>query len=129
MNPLNSVILAPFIGALLVLVIPRNFRPVIRGVAVLSTLASMLFAISMFSAFQPNMDGYQFETFAPWLPSMGINYSIGVDGINVGIILMGAIVAFAAACVSREIKKYEKEYYFLLLVMTGGILGAFASRD
>jgi NADH-quinone oxidoreductase subunit M len=38
-------------------------------------------------------------------------------------------VAFAATCVSREIKRLEKEYYLLLLVMIGGILGAFASLD
>jgi len=42
---------------------------------------------------------------------------------------MGAIVAFAAACVSWEIKEREKEFYILLLVMAGGILGAFASLD
>ena len=46
-----------------------------------------------------------------------------------GLILMGAIVAFAAACVSWEIKEREKEFYILLLVMAGGILGAFASLD
>src|SRR2546426_11961431 len=43
--------------------------------------------------------------------------------------LMGTIVAFAAACVAWEIKERQKEFYILLLVMTGGILGAFASLD
>jgi NADH-quinone oxidoreductase subunit M len=52
-----------------------------------------------------------------------------VDGLNVGLILMGAIVAFAAALCSWEIQTREKEFYILLLVMTGGILGAFASLD
>src|SRR5437762_11843444 len=42
---------------------------------------------------------------------------------------MAAVVAFAAACVSWEIKTYEKEFYILLLIMTGGIIGAFASLD
>src|SRR3569833_1612596 len=42
---------------------------------------------------------------------------------------MGAIVAFAAACCSWSINKREKEFYILLLVMAGGILGAFASLD
>src|SRR5438477_6354090 len=42
---------------------------------------------------------------------------------------MGALVACAAACVAWEIKEKEKEFYILLLVMTGGILGAFASLD
>src|SRR5260370_29797224 len=58
-----------------------------------------------------------------------MRYHVGVDGINVGLVLMGAIVAFAAACVSWEIKEREKEFYILLLVMAGGILGAFASLD
>jgi len=47
----------------------------------------------------------------------------------VGLVLMAAIVGFAAACVSWEIKEREKEFYILLLVMAGGILGAFASLD
>ena len=54
---------------------------------------------------------------------------MGVDGINVGLLLMAAIVAFAAACVAWEIKEREKEFYILLMIMSGGILGAFASLD
>ena len=42
---------------------------------------------------------------------------------------MGAIVAFAATCVSHRIVTREKEFYILLMLMTGGILGAFASLD
>jgi formate hydrogenlyase subunit 3/multisubunit Na+/H+ antiporter MnhD subunit len=65
----------------------------------------------------------------PWVDGLGISYHVGADGLNIGLILMGAIVAFAAACVSWEIQDREKEFYLLLLVMTGGILGAFASLD
>ena len=77
----------------------------------------------------PGANGYQFEQQIPWVESLGISYHVGVDGLNVGLILMGAIVAFAAACCSWEIKEREKEFYILLLVMSGGILGAFASLD
>src|SRR6266567_311432 len=61
--------------------------------------------------------------------SLVITCKLGVDGLNVGLILMGVIVAFAAACCSFEIQSREKEFYILLLLMTGGILGAFASLD
>src|SRR6202012_2995901 len=56
-------------------------------------------------------------------------YHVGIDGINVGLMLMGAVVLFAATCIARQIKTREKEFYVLLLMMGGGILGAFASLD
>ena len=119
----------PLLAALVLIVVPRNFRVVIRAVAVLATLLSAVLALKMFCQFVPGVNGFQFEQQIPWVDSLGISYHVGVDGINVGLILMGAIVAFAAALCSSEIQTREKEFYILLLVMTAGILGAFASLD
>lgn len=134
MTLLNSIIFSPLLGALLVLLIPRNYRFVIRIVALIATAVSGVCAILLFASYAPNMEktlsGYYFEQNIPWVGSLGINYHVGVDGINIGLILMGALVAFAATCVSRRISgKDAKEFYILLLVMAGGILGAFASLD
>lgn len=114
--------------ALLLAFVPRSFRVVLRAGALLATLVSAILAVILFVQFKPGA-GWQFEQQIPWVDSLGISYHVGVDGINVGLVLMGAMVAFAAACVSREIKEREKEFYILLLVMAGGILGAFASLD
>ena len=131
MSLLTSTILVPFIGALIVALIPRNYRFVIRIVALASTLVSMVLALAMFVQFDAATatNGFKFVNRVPWVESLGLNYYVGVDGINVGIILMGAIVAFAATCVSHRIETQVKEFYLLLLVMIGGILGAFASLD
>ena len=129
MSILTYILGWPLLAALVLLVVPRNFRPVIRSIAIVATFISMVLAIKMFCQFVPNTAGYQFEQQIPWVPSLGISYHVGVDGLNVGLILMGAIVAFAAACCSWEIQSREKEFYILLLVMSGGILGAFASLD
>ena len=117
------------LAALLLVVVPRNFRVPIRGLAVLAMLISALLAVKMFCQFVPNTIGYQFEQQIPWVTSLGISYHVGADGINVGLILMGAIVALAAVLCAYEIQSREKEFYILLLVMSGGILGAFASLD
>ncbi|MBA4146731.1 MAG: NADH-quinone oxidoreductase subunit M [Verrucomicrobia bacterium] len=127
---LTYIICCPLLAALILLFIPRNFRFVIRNLALLATAISALFALKMFFFdFTTGFPGRQLQHKVEWIGSLGINYHVAVDGLNVGLILMGAIVAFAAAAVSREINKYEKEFYVLLLVMTGGILGAFASYD
>jgi NADH-quinone oxidoreductase subunit M len=129
---LTSIILIPLLAALAVLLIPGNLRFLIRLVALGATFLSMLIAVWMFLGFDAaaaGAGGYKFVSKVPWVASLGIHYYVGVDGINVGLILMGAIVAFAAACCSWEIKTHDKLYYVLLLFMTGGILGAFASLD
>jgi NADH-quinone oxidoreductase subunit M len=122
----------PLLAALLLVFIPGNYRVIVRAIAVLATFISMVLAISMFLHFNGapvDADGYRFFQQIPWVESLGISYHVGVDGLNVGLILMGAIVAFAATLCAWEIQTREKEFYILLLVMSGGILGAFASLD
>jgi len=132
MSTLTYILGWPLLAAMVLALVPRNYRFVMRLVALGATGISALLAIKMFVMFpgaEANADGYRFVQQIPWVESLGISYFVGVDGINVGLVLMGAIVAFAAACCSWEIKHREKEFYILLLVMTGGILGAFMSLD
>src|SRR5580693_1470627 len=129
MSILTYILGLPLLAALLLVFVPGNYRVIIRAIALAATFVSMLLAVKMFCRFVAGHAGFQFEQQIPWVESLGISYHVGVDGINVGLILMGAIVAFAAALCSFEIQTREKEFYILLLVMTGGILGAFASLD
>ena len=131
---LTLIFLLPLLAAIALVFVPRNFAVIMRAVAVGVTFVTMLLAVLMFCQFNgaaADADGYKFVSSIPGLgaESLGIVCKLGVDGLNVGLVLMGAIVAFAAACCSFEIKSREKEFYILLLVMTGGILGAFMSLD
>ncbi len=128
---LTSIIALPLLTAVLLAAVPRNYGFMMRALALLATLTTLVLSVFLFWTFDgaEATDGYRFGHLVPWAASLGINYHVGVDGLNVCLILMGAIVAFAAACVSWEIKSQEKEFYCLLLIMTGGILGAFASLD
>src|SRR5947208_15896293 len=125
------IVFIPFLAAIGLVFVPRNYRFVMRLLTLATTLLVALLAVTLFWRFNADDAGYQFVTTIPFLgaESLGIQCKLGVDGINVGLILMGAIVAFAAACVSWEIREREKEFYILLLLMTGCILGAFASLD
>ncbi len=131
MSPLTLIFLLPLLAALVLALIPRNFRFAIRSLALLASLVSMLIAVYAFFTFdgRPAPSGFRFEERHAWAPGAGISYHVGADGLNLGLILMGAVVLFAAVCVSRRILTREKEYYILLLLMGGGILGAFASLD
>jgi len=134
MTTLTLIFALPWLAAVALAFVPRNFPVIMRAVAVGVTFVMMLLAVLMFWQFNGAMtdaNGYKFVSTIPGLgaESLGIACKLGVDGLNVGLVLMGAIVAFAAACCSFEIKSREKEFYILLLTMTGGILGAFMSLD
>jgi len=134
MTTLTLIFALPLLAALALVFVPRSFAVVMRGTALLVTFITMLLAILMFMRFNSapvDADGYRFVSTIPAFgtASLGMALKLGVDGLNVGLVLMGAIVAFAAACCAYEIRTREKEFYILLLVMTGGILGAFMSLD
>jgi NADH-quinone oxidoreductase subunit M len=132
MSILSHIIAWPLLVALALAFVPRSLRLVMRGAAIGATLVSALLALVMFLQFNgvdAGPSGFKFEDQYSWVAALGVSYHVGVDGLNVGLILMSAIVAFAAACSGWEIKEREKEFYVLLLVMSAGILGAFASLD
>src|SRR5262245_52997379 len=103
MSILTYILGLPLLAALLLVFVPRNYRVVIRGTAILATFISALLAVKMFLQFNSAVvagSGYRFDQQIAWVAALGIGYHVGVDGINLGLVLLGAIVAFAAACVS-----------------------------
>jgi NADH-quinone oxidoreductase subunit M len=126
---LTNLLLIPFLGALLILIIPGNFRVILRGIAILTSSIQVLKAISIFAAFQTGIAGLQFEENAPWIPAAGFNYHLGVDGLNIGLVLMTSLVSLAAVLVSSDVERQSKLFYLLLLLISGGATGAFLSQD
>ena len=135
MSPLTYIFGWPILMALVLMAVPRENRAVFRWGAILATLGSLVLALFVFAKFEPSTDltsinhGYAFVQTAEWIPALGISFHVGVDGVSVLLVLMAAIVAFAAACCASGIKAREKEFAILLLLMTGGILGAFMALD
>lgn len=126
---LSFIILCPLVAALLIAVLPRSLRVLFRVLAVVATGLSLAGALRVFFGFQSGSDGLQFEEYASWIGVLGAGYHLGVDGLNIGLILLAAAVGFAAACLAREVTCREKEFYLLLMLMAGGVLGAFAAFD
>ena len=126
---LSTLLLTPFVGAFLLLLVPGNYRVIHRFIALVTTAVLAVEALQVFAAFQPGIAGIQLEESAAWVPAAGFSFHLGVDGLNIGLVLMASLVAFAATCVSWDIERQPKLFYFLLLMMTGGAIGAFVSLD
>ena len=131
MDSLSFVILLPLLSALLILLVPGNYRVIVRAIAVLGSGLTAWIAASLFFRFQPGHEGFQFESILPWISvgKLSLAYHVGADGLNIGLILVTGLVGFASVLVSWNIDRNPKLFYILLLLMIGGALGAFASLD
>ena len=128
MDYLFFIVMLPLFAGLVVGVIPGDRTSAIRAVTLGASGLTALLALVAFCSFDPD-GGLQFETEWTWVESLGLKFYLAADGINIGIIFMGALVAFAAVCCAGDVTHRIKEFYFLLNLMICGILGAFASMD
>ena len=80
--------------------------------------------------YNPQGADFQFVERAPWIPSIGAEYFLGVDGLSTLLILLTTLMGFIAILSSwTAITERVKEYYIFLLVLQTGMLGAFMSLD
>src|SRR5204863_1996863 len=76
-----------------------------------------------------NNAAFIFEDGYIWYRSLGINYHVGVDGISIAMILMTALVVIAGVLVSWKMEKMNREFFFLLILLSLGAYGFFISLD
>ncbi len=119
----------PLLGAFVILFIPKQNEKGIQAVALLSTLLSFLITLYYFLHFQIGKPGYQFLHRIEWLPSLGIAYQVGLDGINMTLCLLHALVSLAGIFVACRVKERLKEYLFFYLLLVASIYGVFSSLD
>jgi len=65
----------------------------------------------------------------PWIARFGVQYALGVDGINLPLIVLTALVTFLAIVASWKIEKSVKAYLALVLLLECGVIGAFLALD
>ncbi|MEW6182802.1 MAG: NuoM family protein [Bacillota bacterium] len=125
----SATCFAPLVGAIIVTCIPAARKETIRWVAAVSTAVSLGLSIYMVFAFNLAAGGVQFIEKVSWLPTFGINYSVGADGISVMLLLLTAIVGFTGVFASWGIQNRVKEFFITFLSLTFACAGVFAARD
>ncbi|MEY2479206.1 MAG: NADH-quinone oxidoreductase subunit [Verrucomicrobiota bacterium] len=115
-----------FAGAALVLFLPRAFS---RWIALVTTAATL--AISLATFFCDDVDLAHFTTIVrvPWVPALGMNYHLALDGISLTLVLVTSITAISAVLFSWDVDLRPNEFFFWLLLVVGGSFGVFLSAD
>ncbi len=125
---LSLVLFLPLVGAGLVLLL-RNANAV-RWATLGVTLATFALSIPLYLGFNAEASGPQFAEQLSWFRGLDIKYSIGLDGLNLLLVLlttfMGPIVVLGSW---TYIQKYHRAFYALLLLLQTGVTGVFCSFD
>ena len=131
MNHYLSIILfTPLAGALILLLVNKQNENAIRWIANLVALAGFAISVPLWFWYQPTGADFQFIERAPWIPSVGAEYFLGVDGLSALLILLTTMMGFIAILASwTAVTERVKEYYIFLLILQTGMLGAFMSLD
>src|SRR2546427_10355410 len=128
-NILTIVTFMPAAGALLLLFYNRQHARSIRMFALIITLLTFIFSLHLVAHFDSSNPDFQFAINIPWIPSFGIDYRMGVDGISVFLILLTTLLSPLAILASWSITDRVKEYFLFMLLLETGMIGVFASLD
>ena len=128
---LSIITYTPLLGALLLLLPPfRKNDDLVRWFANGVGLLGFLVSLPLWFWFDRGKDGFQFQETASWIPSIGVSYHFGVDGISTLLILLTTLLGSIAILSSwTAITDRVRQYYIFLLLLQVGMLGVFCALD
>jgi NADH-quinone oxidoreductase subunit M len=125
---LSVLIFSPLLAAAVAAFI-SNER-LLRWWTLAFTTAVALFSLQLYCRFDPTTAAFQFPEFAHWIPFLGINYSVGIDGISLLLVLLTTLIMPLCVLASwRYIQKRVKEFMICLLIMETAMVGVFCALD
>jgi NADH-quinone oxidoreductase subunit M len=132
MYNLSLLVLIPALTVLGIILV-KDLKKV-RVVAAFGMIIQLFLAFWLLFAYLAerkagNMAEVLFGSDIVWYESLNIRYSVGVDGVSVGLIVLTSIVIFAGIFASWTVKDLVKEFFIWLILLSGGVFGFFISLD
>src|SRR4029453_13297792 len=127
--PILSIItFLPLVGALLLLLVPKENKAFIMKAATAIAGLDLLLSLPLWWLYDRSNEGFQFVQQLSWIPSLGVSYKVGIDGISLLLMLLTTLLGFIAILSSwTAINDRVKEYYVYLLLLQTGMRGVFFS--
>lgn len=127
---LTLITFLPLVGVLLLIGLPDREVKLQKVVALGVSLLTFAVSLGMLSSFRPVFPGMQFVEYQRWLPQLGIQYQVGVDGISLWLILLTTFLTPITLLGSwTVIQKRVKLFLIGMLVLEVALVGAFVSLN
>jgi len=123
----------PLAGAILLLLVGNadgRRDGLMRWLALGISLLTLAVTLVLWAAFDAASAEFQFVERIPWIPAFGIDYSVGVDGISILlVVLTGFLTPIALLSSWGSIERKVKEFSIFMLALEAAMIGVFVSLD
>lgn len=127
---LSILIWLPILGGLIVLASKKISMSAVRWLSLFVALATLVVSILLMKGFDSAQYAMQFYEQIPWIATFNINYSLGVDGISVPLILLTTVITVLVVIAGWEIASDRiAEYLAAFLILEGLMIGVFCALD
>src|SRR3546814_1409539 len=126
---LTLAIFTPLLGALALASIPKVTEVQARVLAVVMATLPLLLLLGVWWRFDPAGPMFQSVAEVPWIPSLGVAWRVGIDGIALAVALMSALLFLGATAWPAETQGRARQYYAWFLFLEGTSLGVFLTLD
>ncbi|MTV47703.1 NADH-quinone oxidoreductase subunit M [Heliobacillus mobilis] len=126
---LTIALLAPIIGALVLVFIPKDEHKIVKAISAFVMAISLGLTLVAYFGYDFAKGGMQFTEDIVWVKELGVTYAMGVDGISLPMLLLTNLIGFSAVFASWNVEKRPKTFFILLLLLIAGVMGTFIARD
>ena len=129
------LLLIPGGAALLMIFVPSRHATMIRWIALVTTIATLVDSIWIFAVYDFTQGGFQFNLQYPWIENIaflgenGVSLHLAVDGIAAPMVLLNGLVGFAGVLVSWKITHRPKDFFILFMALFTGVYGVYIGQD
>ena len=128
--PLLTILTAlPLIGAFVVLGVGTKGKRTARGVALIFSFVALAVTLILWHRFNPMSGELQFEELHDWIPAIGVQYHLGIDGLGLLMLLLSAIVVPMSIFASWKVQEGAPLYFSLVLLLQAGLFGTFSALN
>src|SRR5882762_5378926 len=135
---LPALLLIPLIGAFALLALPARDQeasgavenPAARQIAFWFFVLEFVVSLGLWWSYNPGDNGWQAPIDMAWIPTLGVRFTLGIDGIALMMVLLTTFIMPLAVLGSwTSVRTKVRSYYALLLILTTGMIGVFLARD
>jgi len=126
---LTAIVFLPAVWAVVLLLFDSQNKESMRYWTVLGTALTFVLTLQLWFNFDVSLGEMQHRVTVPWIPSWNVNFSLGVDGISLPLVVLTGLVSLLAALASWSIDKHVKGYLMLFLLLETGMMGVFLALD